>query len=38
MISVVIYHYYMGENNYNYLFTLHIDYLVYKLTFDWYRN
>lgn len=36
MISVIIYHYYMGENNY--LFTLQIDYLDYELTFNWYKN
>lgn len=36
MISVIIYHYYMGENNY--LFTLQIDYLDYELTFNGYKN
>lgn len=36
MISVIIYHYYMGENNY--LFTLQIDYLDYEVTFNWYKN
>lgn len=36
MISVIIYHYYMGENNY--LFTLQIDYLDYELYFNWYKN
>lgn len=36
MFSVVIYHYYIGENNY--LFTLQIDYLDYELTSVWYKN
>jgi len=36
MISVIIYHYYVGENNY--LFTLQIDYLDYELAFNWYKN
>lgn len=36
MISVIIYYYYMGENNY--LFTLQNGYLEYELTFNWYKN
>lgn len=36
MISVIIYHYYVGENSY--LFTLQIDYLDYEVTFNWYKN
>lgn len=36
MISVIIYYYYVGENNY--LFTLQIGYLDYELTFNWCKN
>lgn len=36
MLSVIIYCYYIGENNY--LFTLQVDYLDYELTFNWYKN
>lgn len=36
MLSIAIYHYFIGENNY--LFTLQIDYLDYELTFNWYKK